>query len=321
MRRFLFKILLGILLISTGGTLLGQTVIYNSGLGLAITNIDTATVDLSWNSPQQALSCSLLYESDIDTIIHSIPNFFSGGGSIPRLNPIGDWERLTISFLLPDGTVLIQSILRETVYGAVIIIEEDIFSHHVIRYCRERRVYGLHQEKVGFVFNEQCRFSKFCHTCIRSDESLASMGHIDPDLDDLEQQIDTILYAAHLQTRLQEDADDSHQAVTSCEDLFIDPGSRHGQDALLSPSINEMLSFAPNPFHNRLLIRPHASISSSQLTIEVIDPVGKHILNKTFSPTQHGNHLSIDATLWASGLYVISAEINRKKQFYKVIKR
>ncbi|MFK7971414.1 MAG: T9SS type A sorting domain-containing protein [Bacteroidia bacterium] len=276
-------------------------------IDLKVTATDSSWVDLSWNTPPQAIRCDIEYETYYATTLHHIPNFSLDSARIPRQSPIGPFEKFTITFLMTGGTELEDSTIQPLIYGGIVLVEEEAFAATVIDACLNKPPGA---DWIYFV--EPCLVCKYDLACQFSNEFMADYDEYN-NVEGALSQIDEEAYKIFVTGAVKVEQALENPDVKSCEEIFPDSY----RTALLHQG-KDRFTVSPNPFSRRMLIQPASSYEAHHFEINVMSIHGKVIMKRT----QHtAEKVSLDTQGWPSGMYLVTITSNGKSETHKVIKQ
>lgn len=307
--KFVFALLSGLFVFQQGFSLL----VSDSTISIIVTYEDSAVVELAWKTPQGAQSCKIVHETLAGSITYMIPNFTQDSTQIPAWNPAQPWDRFSIYFDLIQGdTAYNYTQIESATYGGVVIIHEEVFYQPVVLGCRN-------QVEEAFAFMETCVAAELSIIKNISDNYLI-MNWIDP-YDPFEfgnyfsntgfNEFDSAAYTSTIASELLEMLEQGKSGVWDCEEFF-----NNGRKGEAKPFIPKQYSCAPNPFTNKLLIKPLTQGERSSAPVIVRDNMGRII----YQAHINNEGLTIPTQSWASGMYIVQVGSGIHTQTFKTMK-
>ena len=297
MRTFLKKSLILTILSLTMAMAWGQTTSVKPSIRLAIGAVTPTSMALSWITPPRAVACNIEYKTIYSTIVYPITNFSNNSITIPRATPPGPHEDVKISFILINGNIWIHTGRYDDVIGGMVVIEEDIFSPITINSCQNPGIVDV--EKFVFDLPDICVGVEPQTICnLNIDYNLINL--INPGTD----------YHAFVKNELQLKADDPYN-----EDVLPCGQFRKAKTPLASTATHTV---APNPFHDRLILK---SLNNAEYQGQATEVIIRNIHGKIVYTRSHtSGDILIETNTWASGIYTISMITGDNKQVKKLMK-
>ena len=308
-----------ILLLSTCFGFLMQPVIgqatYYPSINLQITDIDSLEVEFSWATPPKMASCSIVYETFYDTTSHNIPNFQLDSASVPRANPAGPWEKFTIVFTDSLGDSWTDTIMLRSIYGGIVIIEDDVFAAPVLDIIDDNPVEYGPDDWIYFV--PACIVARIDTVHSLTDRYLAKRGIFS--YEDAAQQINHELFSQKMILFLQNYLELETPGVTTCDGIYADSleTSRFGG---IVPAGESEFQVVPNPFSDRLLVKA-LSVASVPVEITIYDLYGKVVYSETHKMESLEDQLMVQTEQWKPGMYILAVTHDGIREVHKLLKR
>jgi hypothetical protein len=299
--------------------------------------MDSADVDLSWNTPTGAVNCTLTYRTIYDTVSHTVGPFALGSITIPRQNPVGLWEEFEIVFGMSSGPPKGHKTRRGNIYGGIVLIEDVIFVQTIVEECNDLSelndfAFIRYSEGTRELFRDNSFVSLNEYTCKTTRGVLIAKRGLDPSINypdvDLNQ-----LYTDPA-TAIAEQTSDSWDIynfilplkspngpdvwdIEKLEEYSIDPFYlRQGEQ---SPSITLNFSVAPNPATRRIFIKPDQAVEGLH-KVEIRDMTGRLVYSRTVDWTAQPDGIAIPAANWRSGIYTVHIDTGSYTQVIKLLK-
>lgn len=323
----IFRNLLPILLLlSTLGSSFSQTFTYDYQplIDIEVTDFDSSIVDLSWNTPPGAVTCTLKYETPFDTALYPITNFSQDSITIARSTPVTPIERFTIYFTKANGRGLYDH-GPGGVYGGVIIIEDDVWAASVQLACS--LIETTYPEYGDYLFG----ISSGPDGENMIDIAAVSIPHLCEVLDKIirenpsELTMEELTYLLELEVLSQlgdpayeglvfpYDYIDHYDIQLTLEDLTARIGKTR-----VSESISYTL--APNPAEHFVMLKPIGTVKDCLVTVKVLDPIGREVYHAGHDFSSSQPSLRIELSDWKSGLYFVQISQEGRRESMKLIK-
>lgn len=303
-------LLIGFLLLLAPYLMHAQSGSSASGINLQLVQMDSAVVQLSWQSPQTATACMLRYETQFGFTDIPISNFTQNGITISRINPHGSWESFTLTFNIggANGLITDRIVVRGT-YGGVVLIDDDIFCIPVFEGCGDPAAEEFHFQAFALLATKDV-------VCSLTDMYRAEHGLWMPEYAEV---VDSVTFSGWLHIKLVETKDDGGD-VWECDYIDPDVGGGYIRKANLSVEESKIVC-SPNPFGDRLHITPSGELGNTPTEIIVQDLFGKTVARQRVNFSTHSQGINIDTRTWRKGIYIVQAGKTGSFEPFKVVKR
>ncbi|MFK7969955.1 MAG: T9SS type A sorting domain-containing protein [Bacteroidia bacterium] len=270
-----------------------------TSINLAISNIDSAKVQLNWNNTFGIDSIYLTYSTIFSSKTQKFASPVPSSAMFPRANPTGPIETFDIKMIRRGGIIEHDTIVHANVYGGVVIVEDDILYGPVIDHCG----YGNTQD-TAFYFVRYCLVANKDLACNISKQYLRGGEEGGP--------VDEVDYTNHMVQELEyilysEEEDGS---VQDCE--VYDGNTRRAKNKLIS----SLASMSPNPFSDMLAIKfDRESVESLSMVITNLQGVS---IYKEQAITTDAKR--IETYDWPAGIYIVRIQSEGNVETHKLIK-
>jgi hypothetical protein len=276
-------------------------------INLNIVQADSSWIDMTWNSPAQAVSCEIVYESVYDTVYIAVASFTNDSIRIARQQPHGPSETITINFKDSKGKVTsdVQGLVSR--YGGIVVLEEDVFIKQVIKNC------GSDGELTDSLFY-------FVNACLVADKDLVCSitKALMPWLEEEPYPQVELLLSNQIVDSLGTLMANGSPHVSSCEDINQDDIVTSFRKAADIPSNTQGITAYPNPFSKHIILRFEAEhVDQSAHQIRIYTPQGALQWQGRYEGQKM---VRIESKNWSPGLYIVQITGNGYRAVRRLLK-